>query len=92
MVEIDKTKGEINPVSDQMVNLMELPILTLGPDSDVFVGNLPSTAKKPSAFVTDPFNGCMDELIYDEERMGLWDWKVSKKLPYTCKMNSVKRS
>lgn len=83
MVEMDKTIGEIKPVNEQMTNLMELPILTLGPKSDVFVGNLPASAKKPNAFVTDPFNGCMDELIYDEERMGLWDWKVSNILSYS---------
>ena len=52
------------------------PILNLGADSDLFLGGIPSGKKIPSAMVASTFDGCMEELKYDSQRMGLWNWKV----------------
>lgn len=52
------------------------PILNLGPKSDLLLGGIPSGKKVPSAMVASTFDGCMEELKYDSQRMGLWNWKV----------------
>ena len=45
-------------------------ILVLGENSDVLVGFFPSSNNRKT------FDGCMNQLLFDEELMGLWYWKV----------------
>jgi Laminin G domain. len=52
------------------------PILNLGADSDVFVGGVPEGKSIPSALASRVFSGCMQNLMYDSQLKGLWNWKV----------------
>ena len=45
-------------------------ILVLGENSDVLVGFFPSSNNRKT------FDGCMNQLLFDDELMGLWYWKV----------------
>lgn len=52
------------------------PILNLGPDSDLFIGSVPDGKKVPSVIKSRTFKGCMEDLVYGNQLMGLWNWKV----------------
>ena len=46
-------------------------VLLLGENTDVLVGFFPSSNNRKT------FDGCMNQLRFDDELMGLWYWKVN---------------
>jgi len=53
------------------------PILNLGADSDLFLGSVPSGKNIPSALKSRTFRGVMEQFVYNTQRIGPWNWKVS---------------
>ena len=58
-------------------------VLILGENTDVLVGFFPSSYNRKT------FDGCMNQLRFDDELMGLWYWKVKILKMYVC-MHFVK--
>ena len=72
-------KGEEDPANTTtatIMNAVPAPIINLGENSDVYVGSVPDGKKVPSVIKSQTFQGCMEDLVFGGEMMGVWNWKV----------------
>ena len=51
-------------------------ILNLGAKSDFFVGGVPGGKRVASTINARTFDGTMEEIVFNNQTMGLWNWKV----------------
>ena len=70
-------KGETGNVTTEIDNYITIsPLLTLGKESDLFVGSFPAGKVLPPGLTSRTYLGSIDELVIDGEVVGLWDYKV----------------
>lgn len=76
MMNSEGKENAANTTEAELTASIPSPILNLGSDSDVYVGSVPDGKNVPSVMKSRTFQGCLEDLVYNSELMGLWDWKV----------------